>query len=231
MIDGDARDSTEVAVFSLIERGLATLGCPGKPEQIRRLTALVAVLAAWAPRINLTGHRDPLEMTSRLVLDAVALALAVPELKTATRLADLGSGAGFPGLPIAILNPHLHVYLVDSRRKRNHFQREARRRLGLPRVHPILGRSEAGDPVRCDVVVAQAMSSPAQAIEWMIPWARPGGLLVLPASEGSPAPDFPETVEAIDSRSYRVPETGTRRRLQLAKVSTRVAKVSTRGEN
>ena len=139
MNDGDSRIQTEVAVFALVERCLENLGLPIDPEKVRQLTDLVSLLSHWAQRINLTGHRDPLEMTSRLVLDAVALSTALPELAELSSLADLGSGAGFPGLPIALMYPHLDVHLVDSRQKRNHFQREARRKLNLPRVHPILG--------------------------------------------------------------------------------------------
>ena len=74
-------------------------------------------------------------MAERLVLDAVALSVCLPELSGAKRLADLGTGAGFPGLPIAILNPHLQVHLVDSRLKRNHFQKAVRRELELANVH------------------------------------------------------------------------------------------------
>jgi 16S rRNA (guanine527-N7)-methyltransferase len=218
MNDGDSRVATEVAVFSLVERGLSDLGIPPQPEQVQQLTRLVSLLSLWASRINLTGHRDALEMTSRLLLDAVALTTALPELASRSSLADLGSGAGFPGLPIAILYPQLEVYLVDSRRKRNHFQREARRKVGLPHVHPILGRSDEVDATRCDVVVAQAMTRPEQAFELMIPWAKPGGLVALPASEGTEVPTLPAEVEALEERAYTVPESRTRRKLWVARL-------------
>ena len=216
MNDGDSRDETEVAVFSLLERSLDRLGIPPDSDRTSQLTGLVSLLSHWAQRINLTGHRDPLEMTSRLVLDAVALSTALPELAGLSSLADLGSGAGFPGLPIAILHPHLDVHLVESRLKRNHFQREARRKLALSKVHPILGRSNEIEPIHCDVVIAQAMAQPEQAFEWMIPWARPGGLVVLPASAGTAAPRTPGSVESLDERSYVVPEVEIERTLWVA---------------
>jgi 16S rRNA (guanine527-N7)-methyltransferase len=216
MKDGDSRVQTEVAVFSLVERGLERLGIHPDRDRVSQLTELVSLLAHWAQRINLTGHRDPLEMTSRLVLDAVALSTALPELADVSSLADLGSGAGFPGLPIAILHPHLDVHLVDSRLKRNHFQREVRRKLNLIKVDSILGRSDEIAPIPCDVVVAQAMTQPERAFELMTPWAKPGGLVVLPASAGASEPRTPDGVESLDERSYVVPEAETRRTLWVA---------------
>jgi 16S rRNA (guanine527-N7)-methyltransferase len=143
-------------------------------------------------------------MTSRLVLDAAALVSVLPELAEATRLADLGSGAGFPGLPIAILRPHLAVHLVEARRKRHHFQREARRQLELTHAHPILGRSEAVEPIACEIAVAQAMAQPAKALELLAPWTCPGGLMILPATAGNAPPSVPVD-HRIETRAYRVP--------------------------
>jgi len=220
MKDGDSRDVTEVAVFSLVERSLERLGIPADSGHASRLTELVSLLSHWAQRINLTGHRDPLEMTSRLVVDAVALSTALPELAELSSLADLGSGAGFPGLPIAILHPHLDVHLVDSRLKRNHFQREVRRKLALPKVHPILGRSDEIQPIECDVVIAQAMARPERAFELMVRWAKPGGMVVLPASAGTPKPRTPANVECLDERSYVVPEVEIARTLWVARRRT-----------
>lgn len=220
MKDGEPRDQIELAVFSLIERGLIELATPADPEQVPQLTRLVMFVSDWASRISLTGHRDPLEMAGQLVLDAAALSKALPELDTASRLADLGSGVGFPGLPIAILRPGLEVVLVESRLKRHHLQREARRRLGLTRVIPVLGRSDEVEIRSSDVVVAQAMTQPTQALELMRPWARPGGLVALPASEESEAPVLPDLFEDLSLREYQVPETGRVRKLWVARVTS-----------
>lgn len=219
MKDGESRRQIEIAVFSLIERGLVELETRADPEQVSQLTRLVMLLSEWAIRISLTGHRDPLEMAGRLVLDAAALSKTLPELDTASRLADLGSGVGFPGLPIAILRPGLEVALVESRLKRHHLQREARRRLNLTRVIPVLGRSDEVEIRPSDVVIAQAMTRPSKALELMRPWARPGGLIALPASEESGRPILPIGFEDLSLREYRVPETGRPRRLWVARVT------------
>ena len=218
MTDGDSREPIEIAVYSLIERGLAELSTPASSEQVSQLARLVMLMTEWAGRISLTGHRDPLEMAGRLVLDAAALSQNLPELDTATSLADLGSGVGFPGLPIAILRPTLEVALVESRLKRHHLQREARRQLGLTQVIPILGRSNEVDLRLSDVVVAQAMTQPGKALELMRPWARPGGLVALPASDNAERPILPAGFDDLMLREYRVPEIGRARRLWLARV-------------
>lgn len=191
-------------------RRLALEDIPPRAEE--QLAGLIGLLAQWAPRMNLTGHRDPLEMTARLVLDAASLVSVLPELGRASCLADLGSGAGFPGLPIAILRPHLAVHLIEARQKRHHFQREVRRQLELPNAHPILGRSEAVAPIACEITVAQAMTQPARALAHLAAWTRPGGLMILPATEGNEPPTLPAR-HRLEPRAYRVPFTEVRRLL------------------
>jgi 16S rRNA (guanine527-N7)-methyltransferase len=225
MPDGRTGPADKAPIREHINHGLEAIfgSDPGvelhRADQADRLSRLVILLAQWAPRMNLTGHRDPMEIASRLVLDAAALVAALPELESASEVADLGSGAGFPGLPIAILRPHLRVFLVESRQKRHHFQREARRHLGLERVTPILGRSDEVEVHPCDIVVAQAMAQPEAALASMRTWARPGAVLVLPAAEDAARPDLGAgTADSLERRSYRVAITGVSRQLWIARV-------------
>ncbi|MCR9094491.1 MAG: class I SAM-dependent methyltransferase [bacterium] len=213
MQDGDAREESEVAVFAILEQGFDSLPISPALEQLNQLVALVLLLEAWAGKINLTGHRDAAAMTRGLVLDAAALAAALPELADARTAADLGTGAGFPGIPLAILFPATEFFLVDSRKKRNHFQREVRRRLSLGNVRPMLGRSDRIEQRPCDLVLAQAMAQPAEALVLMSQWAGRSGLLALPGSEASVPPDVPAGYREAELRRYRVPESGTERRL------------------
>jgi len=218
MTDGESREKIEIAVFSLIDRGLEELAIQATSTQIAQLARLVMLVSEWASRISLTGHKDPLEMTGRLVLDAAALSKALPELDTASRLTDLGSGIGFPGFPVAILRPGLETILVESRLKRHYLQREIRRQLNLTHVLPVLGRSNDVDVQQSDVVVAQAMTQPAKAFELMRPWARPGGIVALPASIESSRPLLPAGFEDLILREYQVPETGLARKLWVARI-------------
>lgn len=219
MRDGRADSSAEAPVRERIETGLVEIFGSFESHHADQLTRLVSLLSEWAPRMNLTGHRDPMDIASRLVLDAAALVHCLPELDRATDLADLGSGAGFPGLPIAILRPQLSVSLIESRQKRHHFQREARRQLGLERVTPILGRSDEIETRPSDVVVAQAMAQPEQALASMRRWARAGGILILPAAEMADRPRLADIHGPLERRIYRVPFTGVSRQLWVARVS------------
>lgn len=216
MSDRESDSFNRGLVRDRVGQGLSALFPDPSPDSIDALLRLVELLAQWAPRMNLTGHRDPVEMTERLVLDAAALVTCLPELSNAPELADLGSGAGFPGLPIAILCPQVAVYLVESRQKRHHFQREVRRQLALDNAHPILGRSESVERHPSAIVIAQAMMKPEQALEQMRSWLRPGGIMVLPATADA-RPPVVESPFRVERRRYRVPITQLDRQLWIVR--------------
>jgi len=164
--------------------------------------------------MNLTGHRGAPSILGRLILDAIALQNAIAQLAggwSFATMADLGSGAGFPGLPIAILAPETRCLLVDSRERRHHFQRTARRELGLSNVEPVLGRLEALSPVPSDLVVAQALGPPPRVVEWGVEWLDEAGLLVVPGSERAPEPGPHPRIGAHGVGHYQVPAGGPSR--------------------
>lgn len=216
MSDGDPKPIDPGPIQDRVEAGLAALFPEPMPTAVHALTRLVVLLAQWAPRMNLTGHRDPLEMTARLVLDAAALVATLPELDEAPSLADLGSGAGFPGLPIAVLRPRVTVHLIESRQKRNHFQREARRQLGLTNAVPLLGRSDELEVRPSALVIAQAMAQPEQALASMESWTQAGGIMILPATAEALPPALPPSF-SLERRTYRVPIARIDRQLWLVR--------------
>ena len=164
--------------------------------------------------MNLTGHRSLDAIVRRLVLEAAALAAVMPEVPS---LADLGSGAGFPGLPIAVLRRDCQLTLVEARMRRHHFQRAAVRALGLRNTRLELGRAEQIEARTHAAVVAQAVARPERALPWMLPWVEPGGLLFLPGS--SPPPDIPEIPGvSFEARlRYRTPCDGPVRSLWIGR--------------
>ncbi|MBK7949794.1 MAG: class I SAM-dependent methyltransferase [Deltaproteobacteria bacterium] len=123
-----------------------------------------------------------------------------------------------PGLPIAILCPRVQVHLVESRQKRHHFQREARRQLALENAFPLLGRSDALNAQPSAIVVAQAMMQPEQALLHMLPWTRPGGMMVLPATADVRPPETPDSLP-VERRRYRVPLTNLERQVWIVRSS------------
>ena len=204
--------SEPAAVQALLRAGLAELALA--TELAEPLSRLALLLEAWAARMSLTGHRNAAGIAQRLILDALALARQLPD---AASLADLGSGAGFPGLPIAVAWPDRQVTLVESRERRHHFQRAAVRALGLANAHPLRGRAEQLPPRPCQVAVAQAMAEPGRTARWLAEWVEPGGWIAIPGAEV--APELPPLAgfEAAEVRSYQVPLEGPRRTLWLAR--------------
>jgi 16S rRNA (guanine527-N7)-methyltransferase len=164
--------------------------------------------------MNLTAHGDAEAVVRRLILDALALDAKLPEVPS---MVDLGSGAGFPGLPIALLHPEREVMLVESRERRHHFQRAAIRELGIENVILRHGRVEELPPQPRPLVTAQAMSQPDQALAWMLPWSEPGGTLALPLSIDQEPPGSTEGIVEPSLIPYSVPLGGPRRVVWLAR--------------
>jgi 16S rRNA (guanine527-N7)-methyltransferase len=162
----------------------------------------VDLVFAWSARINLTGHRDREGIARGLVLDALGLASLVPD--PASSLVDLGSGAGFPGLPIALARPACRVTLVESRVRRHHFQRAVIRELAIANAEARLGRAEALDPAPHRVAVARAVGPLQDLVPWLVRWLEPGGLALVPIRTGS-EPPLPPGIVTLGLRSYRVP--------------------------
>jgi 16S rRNA (guanine527-N7)-methyltransferase len=192
--------------------GIEELGLAVTPEQVEALLALAAMLAKWSRRINLTGHRTLDSIVRRLLLEGAALAARIPAV---TSLADIGSGAGFPGLPIAILRPNCAVTLVEAREKRHHFQRAVVRELGLANATPELGRAEDLAPRPHAAVIAQALAPPLRALPWLLPWVAVGGLVLLPGSATPPEVPAGRGVSFEAVIRYRVPYGGPDRTLWI----------------
>jgi len=203
-------------VEQVLAAGLGELGLPD--EAAPRLATLAKLLAQWAARLNLTAHRTAEAIARRLILDAIALSQVLPGQPVAS-LADIGSGAGFPGLPIAIVWPSCSVTLVEARERRHHFHRTAIRALELRNVVPIHGRAEIVPASMHRVVVAQAAADPAIALSWMRRWVEPGGWLVIPRSHHPEPFDPPNPVVHVQTATYRVPGTGPERTAWLGQLS------------
>jgi len=198
----------------MLERGLEELGTPAEIGQIEALSGFVDRVAEWGARLNLSGHRQPDSIAHRLVLGAGALCKQLPDLPS---LNDLGSGAGFPGIPIAILRPGCAVHLVEARERRYHFLREVARQLNLSNVTVERGRIERVEAKPAAGAVAQAVGPANRVLEWMLPWVEPHGWLVLPISMDGELPAERPGVVDVNPCDYRVPLGGPTRRAWLAR--------------
>ena len=124
-----------------LEAGLAQLQLD--PSHATALLAYLALLQRWNSTYNLTAIRDPHDMLVKHLLDSLAMQPFVRELSS---LADLGTGPGLPGIPLAITTPTLAVTLVESSGKKTRFLREAVRQLQLNNVTVVNSRIEAYQP-------------------------------------------------------------------------------------
>src|SRR5215469_16481422 len=132
-------------------------------EQIQQYTRL---LLTWNNKVNLTAIRDPLEILYRHFCESMFAAAALPVEKG--RLADVGSGGGFPGLPLKIIRPELQVFLIESNIKKATFLAEVIRELGLKDARVIVSRyQELGEEVApLDFVCTRALGDFQPFLEW-----------------------------------------------------------------
>jgi 16S rRNA (guanine527-N7)-methyltransferase len=125
-----------------LHQGLAGLGLSLAADRRERLLAYVALLARWNSAYNLTAVREPAQMVPRHLLDSLSI---LPWVR-GPRLLDVGTGAGLPGIPLAIADPALRVTLLDANGKKARFCRQAATELGLGNVEVVQARVEAYRP-------------------------------------------------------------------------------------
>ncbi len=126
------------------------------PGQLEDLARYVSLIESWAAKVNLVSVRSRTELLERHVLDSLAPA---PLLGESRRIVDLGSGAGFPGIPLAIAEPERELVLIESRGRRATFLKLVAREIGLRGVAVLEGRAEDWEPpAAVDLVLARAVN-------------------------------------------------------------------------
>ena len=174
--------------------GLEALGLPASGDLERKLLAYVALISKWNKVHNLTAVREPARMIGLHLLDSLAV---LPHIAGRTVL-DVGSGAGLPGIPLAIARPDLDVTLIDSNQKKTSFQQQAAIELELPNVHAVNARVESWQPHRSfDVVISRAFADLADFVSNAGHLVADGG--VLAAMKGT----YPHEELAAMPSAYR----------------------------
>ena len=151
---------------SAIVRALGEFQLTASAEQVLQIQQYIRILLHWNDKVNLTAIRDPLEILYRHFCESMYAAIAVPMENG--RLADVGSGGGFPGLPLKILRPDLRVFLVESSIKKVTFLAEVTRELGLKDVQVLARRyEELGEEVApIDYVCSRALGEFPAFLDW-----------------------------------------------------------------
>lgn len=160
-----------------LERGVEQLALALPITASEKLLSYLALLGKWNRTYNLTAIRDPLAMVSHHVLDSLAVLPHLPLAKEDARLADAGSGAGLPGIPLAVARPQWHIALVESNEKKAAFLRQAAIELALPNIEVHEGRVETWRPAKAfALVISRAFAELADFIASCRHLLVPGGV-------------------------------------------------------
>lgn len=160
-------------------------------EQVALFTRYAEELSAWNAHTNLTAITDPEAVLIRHFLDSLSLYPFLPK-ESHKRVIDVGTGAGFPGMVLAILAPHFHVTLLESTGKKIKFLDHIITTLNLQNARTLNARAEEAGHIshyraHYDVVVARAVARLPALLEYMLPLARVGGVCI--AMKGVSAQD------------------------------------------
>jgi 16S rRNA (guanine527-N7)-methyltransferase len=165
---------------AILADGASALGFPLTDLQLDRLATYLAVLRSWAPRTNLISHRDLDSVAARHVVDSLAPARALAEIGSALEIADLGSGAGLPGIPLAIALEPRRMVLVEPRQRRSSFLRAVARELPALALDVRCVRAEElGDAGPFDAIVSRASLPLERLLQAATRLLRDGGHLLI----------------------------------------------------
>jgi len=144
-------------------------------SQIEQLRIYLDTLLMWRSRVALIATADPVRLVQHHVIDSLQVA---PHLRECASLADIGSGAGFPGVPLAIALPRVKVCVIESRRKKASFLREVRRAARLENVEVVEARAEEITDRLFDAVTSRALGSVPDFLHIASTLLRPNGTAV-----------------------------------------------------
>ncbi|QNI31532.1 16S rRNA (guanine(527)-N(7))-methyltransferase RsmG [Alloacidobacterium dinghuense] len=179
-------------------------------EVIRRFQIYLELLEKWNSRLNLTAIREPDEILQRHFIECIFAARHLPTgIKT---LLDFGSGGGFPGLPIALCRPEVHVTLGESQSKKAAFLREASRTLELPNAEVYNGRVESLDR-SFDAVTLRAVDKMQEACRVAVEKLQLGGHFILFLTEETSSPLISQFQQIDWSAPIRLPGSSQRQLL------------------
>lgn len=191
-----------------LQAGAHRLGLELTPGQRAAFDRYAAELAEWNARVRLVGSAEPAELYVRHFLDSLTILPALPAGPLS--IVDVGAGAGFPGVPLALVRSDISLTLIESVGKKATFLRHLAEALALPQVTVLQARAEeiARDPAQREgyaVAVARALAELATALELCLPLVRVGGLCVA-MKKGDAAGEVAAAASALEALGGRLRE-------------------------
>jgi len=205
----------ERAIRARLEEGAASPGVPLTAGQADALMRYLAELLRWNARVNLTSITDPIDCVVKHFLDSLSLAKLLPD--TPFKVADIGSGAGFPGLVLKVVRPDMDLTLVEPARKKGNFLKHIIRTLGLQGVQVYEGKvvQLAVDcPGSFDMILSRAFKEPGELLPLVGPLLRTGGVVAQSLGPGASA-EPPAGWSALPPDDITLPFSDYKRRLVL----------------
>lgn len=173
----------------LMLSGLKEIGLHITDEQTDKFQKYSSLLIEWNKKINLTAITEPDEITLKHFLDSILL-LKAAEIKKEASMIDVGTGAGFPGIPVKIMREDISLTLMDSLQKRIYFLKEVGSVVALKQTEYVHMRAEdAGKlPIyreKFDIAVSRAVANMEILCEYCLPFVKKGGIFIALKSYGS----------------------------------------------
>jgi 16S rRNA (guanine527-N7)-methyltransferase len=178
------------------------------PSQLDKISTYIDILMKWNERMNLTSIRDPQQIVRRHFGESLFAATELLAPNASQTLIDVGSGAGFPGLPMKIYAPELNLTLVEAHSKKNTFLREIVRSLELSEVEVYLGRAEEY-PRKAELVTMRAVEKFEVVLPVSSRLAEEGGRLALMIGRGQVAA-AQQALPGVWSEPVTIPESADR---------------------
>ena len=198
--------------MKLLTRGASELNLALSPEQIGKFRSHYRELMSWNQRTNLTAIVDCHEAQLKHFLDSLTPSLVIQErIKGQYRMVDIGSGGGFPGMPLKVVFPGIQLVLLDSVAKKTAFLSHLVKALGVNDVEVYTGRAEdlALKPElreSFDVVLSRGVASMRILMEYTLPFCRVGGMVVT-LKKGQIDTEVASSIHAMEVLGGRIRET------------------------
>jgi len=188
-----------MSIANILAEGLKEFSSDVSQSQIDKLFKFKELLTEWNKKINLTAIEDDLDIVIKHFIDSASI-LPYIEDKDAS-IIDIGTGAGFPGIPVKILLEDADVTLLDSLEKRIKFLNEVINQLDLKNIRALHGRAEDFGVLneyreKFDVAVARAVASLPVLLEYCLPFVKTGGIFI--AMKGSNIDEIADSNKAFD---------------------------------
>lgn len=201
------------SLMARLHDGVHALGLPLRDHQLGQLMDYLMLLSKWNATYNLTAVRDPMQMVTQHLLDALA---AVPAFAKAETVLDVGAGGGLPGVVLAIAQPGTRVSMIDTVHKKTAFLTQVKAELRLSNIAVHTGRVEQLQvPDKFDVITSRAFAELSDFVEWSGHLLKPDGCFValkgvLPTTEIA---RIPASWKVTEVRLLHVPGLNAERHL------------------